>query len=199
MSMHPESRVHRQVRRFGFGRTPLRRTVDRVETAILLVAGLIAVLVVPAAMAVGTAASDASKDAAAQRRAVLTETPAQTLSDAGSWAGAMPGQTMAPVLVAWTDTAGKSLEGWTYAMLGTKSGSEVTIWLDRSGAIVTPPRQPADSEAIGTLAGSAAAMAAWLTLIGLTRLAVVRLDRRRARDLDREWERIAPRWRHHES
>lgn len=199
MGMHPESRVQRQVRRFGFGRNSLRRTVDRVESAILLVAGLIAVLVIPAAMAVGTAAADASKEAAAQRRAVLTETPAQTLSDAGSWAGAMPGQTMAPVLVAWTDTAGKSQAGWTYEMLGTRSGSEVTIWLDRSGAIATPPRQPADSEAIGTLAGLTAAMAAWLTLIGLTRLAVVRLDRRRARDLDREWERIAPRWRHHES
>ena len=158
MGTHPESRVQRQVRRFGFGRNALRRTVDRVESAILLVAGLIAVLVIPAAMAVGTAASDASKESAAQRRAVLTETPAQTLSDAGSWAGAMPGQTMATVLVAWTDTAGKSLEGWTYAMLGTKSGSEVTIWLDRSGAIVTPPRQPADSEAI--VDGSSASMLA---------------------------------------
>jgi hypothetical protein len=199
MSMHPESRGRTQVRRFGFGRNPLRRTVDRVESAILVVAGLLAVLVIPAAMAVGTAASDASKDAAAQRRAVLTETPARTLSDAGTWAGAAPGQTMAPVLVAWTDTAGRSQQGWTYTILGTESGSEVTIWLDRSGAIVTPPRQPADSEAIGSMAGLAAAMIAWLTLIGLTRLAVGRLDRRRARDLDREWERVAPRWRHHES
>jgi hypothetical protein len=41
-------------RRFGFGRNPLRRRVDRIESAFLLSALVAALLVVPAAAALGT-------------------------------------------------------------------------------------------------------------------------------------------------
>ena len=81
----------------------------------------------------------------------------------------------------------------------SSSGSEVTIWLDRSGAIVRPPSQPDESDAIGGVAGLMAALVLWTVLNGLTRLVLRGFDRHRFRDLDREWEEGAPRWRHHES
>lgn len=186
-------------RRFGFGRNPLRRHTDRIESAIFLSALLVAVLVVPAAVAVGTAVQDASERAAAQRRAVLTEAPATTLEEVQSWSGAGSGVVMSWAKVGWTDADGLPREGWSSVPIGTTKGSEVTIWLDPSGAISAPPRQPGESEAIGGAVGLTAAMVAWLVLIGLTRLAQVWLDRRRSRDLDREWEQTDHRWRHHES
>lgn len=189
----------RLARRLGFCRNPLRRRVDRIESAIILSAWLVAVLAIPAAVAVGTAVQDASERAAAQRRAVLTEAPATALEEVESWSGAGPGVVMSWAKVGWTDADGLPREGWTSVPIGTIKGSEVTIWLDPSGAISAPPRQPGESEAIGAAVGLTAAMVAWLVLIGLTRLAQVWLDRRRSRDLDREWELTDHRWRHHGS
>jgi hypothetical protein len=199
MATDGNSRVRRLARRLGFGRNPLRRRVDRIESAMLVAAALIAVLVIPAAVAVGTAVRDASEQAAAHRRSLLTQTTARTLADAETWAGAIPGQGLTSARVAWTDAAGASHEGWTLVTMGTKKGSDVTIWLDRSGSIVRPPGQADESGAIGGVAGLTTAMISWMVLSCLTRLVLRGLDRRRARDLDREWEQVAPRWRHHES
>ena len=199
VTMDGTSHVRRLTRRLGFGRNPLCRRVDRFESATLVVAALIAVLVIPAAVAVGAAAREASLDAAAQRRAQLTETTARMLADAESFSGAVPGQGLASARVGWTGPDGVPHEGWALVTLGTKSGSEVTIWLDRSGAIVRPPSQPDESDAVGGVAGLMAALILWTVLNGLTRLALRGFDRHRFRDLDREWEEVAPRWRHHES
>jgi hypothetical protein len=194
-----ESWLVRQARGLGFGSSPLRRHVDRIESAIRVGAVLLAVLVIPAAVGVGTAVYDASEHAAAQRRAALNEVPARALEEPESWSGATPGHVMSWAKVGWTDEGGLPQEGWTSVPIGTSKGSEVTIWLDRSGAIKAAPRQPGESEAIGGAVGLTAAMSGWLVLIGLTRLALTWLDRRRSRDLDREWEQAARRWRHHES
>ena len=63
VTMDGTSHVRRLTRRLGFGRNPLCRRVDRFESATLVVAALIAVLVIPAAVAVGAAAREASLDA----------------------------------------------------------------------------------------------------------------------------------------
>jgi hypothetical protein len=188
-----------KARRFGFGRHPLRRRVDRIESAIILAAVLVALLMIPVAVALGTSVRDSSEQAAAQRRATLTEVQARTLEDAATAVVGGSGVVTAWVRVAWTDSVGLPREGYAGAMHGTKKGSEVTIWLDRSGAITTPPRRAGDSEAVGGAVGLSAGMLSWLLIAGLARLAVARLDRRRMRDWEREWEQVAPRWRHHQN
>jgi hypothetical protein len=84
-------------------------------------------------------------------------------------------------------------------VIGSKAGSAVTVWLDRTGAVVAPPRQPADSQALGAAVGMVMVMAGWPLLWVSFRLLRMPLDRRRARAWEREWAEIAPRWKKSQS
>ncbi|MEI8406550.1 MULTISPECIES: Rv1733c family protein [unclassified Kribbella] len=184
-----------QARRLGIGRNPLRRRVDRLESMILACAILVALLMIPIAAALGTAVRNSSENSAAQRRAVLTQVQARTLENTETAVPTAPGQVTSRVRVTWIDQAGWPQEGHTNVAIGTKKDTEVTIWLDSSGAITAPPRPPGDSAAIGGAAGVTVAIMSWLLIAGLARLAVVPLNRRRMRDWEREWEQVAARWR----
>ena len=70
-----------RARRLGYGRNPLRRRVDRIESAIVFGAVLAALLMIPIAAATGTAVRNASEQTAAHRRAVLIQVQARTLED----------------------------------------------------------------------------------------------------------------------
>jgi hypothetical protein len=129
---------------------------------------------------------------------VLTQVQARTLQDAMSTGAEVPGQLSSRVPVAWTDAAGLPHQGRATVVVGTKKDAAVTIWLDRSGAISAPPRPAGDSAALGGAAGVGTAIVSWLLILGLARLAVVPLNRRRMRDWEREWAQTAPRWRHHQ-
>lgn len=182
-----------QLRRFGGG-NPLRRGVDRMESLLLLGTVLAALLAIPAAAILGTAVRNSSEHSAAQRRAELWSVQARTLEDTRSAVPAAPGQLTSGVRAAWVDEDGFPQEGRAHVVIGTKAGSEVTVWLDRSGAVVPAPRLPADSAAFGVAAGLSALMLGWPLLWGLFRLASVPLDRRRSADWEREWAATAPRW-----
>lgn len=184
-----------RLRGLGFGRNPIRRGVDRLQSVIVLGAVLVGVLMIPAGVALGGAVRDASEEAAAQRRAVLTETSARTLEDSEQ-VEAIPGQVWSRVRVGWTDAGGLPREGLTDVRIGTKSGSEVRIWLDQSGAIARPPRPADDSAALGTAVALTAVMTGWLILPGLARLALIPLNRCRSRGWEREWEQLDKRWKH---
>lgn len=190
--------VRRQVRSLGFGRNPLRRGVDRIESMIVLIVVLAGLLMVPAGVALGGAVRGASEHAAAQRRAALTEVPARTLADSEQIPAGL-GQVLSRVHVGWTDANGVVHEGWTLVSIGVRSGTDMTIWLDQSGAIVAPPSPPDDSAALGGAVGLTAVLAGWMLLAGLNRLALVPLNRRRSRDWEREWEQLDRRRRHPQS
>jgi len=192
-SRNGELWVLMQARRLGFGRNPLRRGVDRLESAIILGSILVALLMIPGSAAIGTAVRNASERGASERRAALIQTQARTSTE--TTVPSAPGQVASQVKVTWIDSAGLPHEGSTSVPIGTKAGSEITIWLDRSGAIAKPPREAADSAAIGTAVGLSAAMMSWLLIAGLAWLAVVPLNRRRLREWDRAWAETAPRWR----
>ncbi|MFI7065273.1 hypothetical protein ACIBL3_30060 [Kribbella sp. NPDC050124] len=182
-----------QARRLGFGRNPLRRRVDRMESAIVLGSILAALLMIPAAAAIGTAVRTASERSAEERRASLTQVQARAVTAAATSVLGGAGQVASLAKVAWNDPAGRPHEAVTSVPIGTKPGSEVTIWIDRSGALTSPPRPPADSAAIGSAVGLTTAMMSWLLIAGLARLAVVPLDRRRLRDWDRDLRKLS--WR----
>jgi hypothetical protein len=196
MGRNGELWVLMQARRLGLGRSPLRRRVDRLESAIVWGAVLAALLMIPAAAAIGTAVRNASERSAAEQQAVLTQVRAQTLESSEPVVAEVPASYSSLVKVGWTDLAGQPREGRTSVPAGTKKGTELTVWLDVSGAIANPPRRPGDSKAMGGAVGLSVAMLSWLLLAGLARLAVVPLDRRRYDDWAREWELVAPRWRH---
>ena len=183
-----------QLRRLGFGRNKLRRGVDRTEALLLFAMLVVGLLLVPAAAAFGTWVSSASEQSASQRRAELRSVQAETLEDTVMAVPVGPGQAASRARVRWTDELGVPHEGRTNVVVGTKAGSPVTVWLDRTGAIVPPPRQPQDSAALGAGAGMLVVMVGWPLLWGLFRLLRVPLDRSRSRAWEREWAEIAPRW-----
>ncbi|TCN35022.1 hypothetical protein EV644_11743 [Kribbella orskensis] len=198
MSTTPQRRgelwVLMQLRRLGLGRNPLRRRADRLESAVLLCALVAAQLVIPAAVAFGTTIRNRAEDTAARRRAELQPVQARTLEDTARATPSTLGQIATGARVQWFDASGSPREGSADILIGTEAGTELTIWLDRTGAMVRAPRESADSAAVGVVAGVTMLMLAWPFLWGLFRLARLLLDRRRAQDWGREWEQVSPRW-----
>jgi hypothetical protein len=189
----PELSVLMLLRRLGFGRNPLRRRVDRVESVLLLSALLAALLAVPGAAVLGTTVRDRAESAAAQQRIVLHRVDARTLQDTVERVPSSPGEVTSRVRIAWLDPAGSPQEGWADVLIGTRAGTTVTIWLDRTGTITRAPREPADSTALGTAVGVGVLMTAWPTLWGLFTLARRHLDRRRAEAWALEWDMLEER------
>lgn len=184
----------RQVRRFGFGRNPLRRPSDRIEAALLVVFLIAGLLLVPIGAVIGTSVREAGEQRTAQQRDLLQQVKATTTEDAPALTGQEIGQLTWPVSVVWQDSAAGERRARADVVLGTKTGSEVTVWLDRSGRLVKPPRTAGDSAAIGGATGFGVVLAGWIVLGLLMAGAVRKLNQSRSRQWAAEWEQVAPRW-----
>jgi hypothetical protein len=183
-----------QLRRLGLGRNPLRRRVDRLEAAFLLCVLVAGLLVIPAAAALGTTVRGRADHTAARQRAEVQPVQARTMESTAEAAPSALGLATTRVRVSWSDASGSPHEGWADVLIGTRPGTELTLWLDRSGAMAPAPGKPADSTALGVAAGLSAPMLVWPLLWGLFRLARRPLDRRRTEEWAREWEQVSPRW-----
>jgi hypothetical protein len=183
-----------QARRLGFGRNPMRRSSDRFEAVLTVIVLMTALLMVPVGAAAGTSIREASETGAAEQRALLHQVRARTTEDAPPLTGQEIGLVTWPVGVIWQDETGLDHRGRTDIAMGTKANTEVTVWVDRSGAVAEPPRPGGDSAAIGAAAGFGFIAGSWLVL-WLVLLAARRpLDRRRLAGWAAEWQQVAPRW-----
>ncbi|TCC30822.1 hypothetical protein [Kribbella speibonae] len=183
-----------QARRLGIGRNPLRRQSDRFETVLLWCALTVALLMIPVGAAIGSGVRNSLDASSDRQRAALHQVQARTLESAEHEVPSVPGDVLTIIQVGYVDTQGVDRQGYTSVVRGTKTGAEVTVWLDNSGTIVAAPRSTADDAAFGITAGIFTVFGSWLVLWGLFRLARVPLDRRRLRTWDAEWNTIAPRW-----
>jgi hypothetical protein len=187
-----------QARRLGVSRTPLRRPSDRFEALLTWILVMVGLLMIPVGAAAGTSIRDDSLRRAEQERALLREVPARTVDDAPPLAGQELGTITWPVSVAWQDETGLDHHGRAEVVLGTKAGTEVSVWIDRSGAVVKSPPSSGDSAAIGGAAGFGVVAGSWPAL-WLVLLAARRpLNRRRLAAWAAEWEQVAPRWTRHD-
>lgn len=191
--------VAMQARRLGFGRNPMRRPSDRFEAGLTLVVLLTALLMVPAGAAAGTSVRHASESRAAAQRVLLRQVQARTTADAPTLTGQEIGRITWPVVVVWQDEYGFDHRGTTDAVLGTKAGAELSVWVDRNGALTRSPRPSGDSQAIGFAAGFGFIAAAWLSLWLLLVVARHPLNRWRSAAWASEWEQVAPRWTRHDN
>ncbi|TDO58776.1 hypothetical protein EV651_10951 [Kribbella sp. VKM Ac-2571] len=181
-------------RRLGFGRNPLRRRSDRIETAVLWCALVAALLVIPIGAAVGTSYRNAGDASAQRQRASLHEVKARTLESTEGQVPTTPGNVLTRVQISYVDPSGLQRQGATNVVIGTKADAEVPVWLNQAGDVVAAPRSPGDNAAIGSWIGILLVAGSWLLLWGAVRLACVPLDRRRSRDWAEEWLAVAPRW-----
>jgi hypothetical protein len=185
----------RLVRGLRPDRNPLRRTSDRVETCLL--AGLFVAAAAGAPFAV-QAASQAAYSGALRTEQVQLATRHQVRAEltqtAGSSTSAYTLSTAVPVPAAWTSATGVRRTGMILALAGTPKGTQVSLWTDDQGNIVSPPLQPAqvagqgDVAALGTGVGIAVL---YLCEAGIVRYVV---NRRRMAAWEADWAVTAQVW-----
>ena len=173
------------------GRNVLRRPVDRIEGAILVVLSAVLFVAVAAAAVFGTHTYQS------QRAASASLSPAvAVLIQAGPLYGpARVGQAEAR----WRDRGGGNRSGVLTTLsapgiMGAAAGARIAVWLDRSGQPAAPPggqvAMIVDALVLGVaVAGGAAGVL--LVCYVLCRLA---LDRRRLTAWESAWSLTGPRW-----
>ncbi|MEU9571020.1 hypothetical protein AB0D62_14215 [Streptomyces massasporeus] len=173
------------------GANPLLRPSDRFETWIRRFLMLVLVLGLPvAALSAGLAAYESSMRTVQAQSAERQEVTARlTSSVKGATAD---GKQQAQVR--WTDDNGKVRTGTTLVKSGTPAGATVPVWLDREGAITSPPTTTLTATTNGWFVGGLAAVGVvggYFALRGGTRRV---LDRRRHAQWDAEWDLVEPVW-----
>lgn len=176
------------IRRLRPDRNPLRRTADRVEAAVLAGLFLVSLAAIPLAgrAAAGWAAAAGARTEHAQ--ADWRQTGAVLLRDAPVEAHALSQASTEPLVPArWTAPDGTRHAGDVPAPGGTRVGTAVVVWTDRTGTLETIPERRSDVifwEVLDALAAAAGVVTAVL-IVGL--LARRALDKRRLAAWDFEW------------
>jgi hypothetical protein len=185
-------------RRLGLDHNPLRRRTDVMEAwlvpavivTFLLLGPLLAGLAGLRVHAGDTAAQRAQRAWRPAPAVLLQAVPGPMMSDNGdnSW-------------LDWTKARwtydGRAHVGEIPARSGTRAGTTVRVWLDRSGNVQPPPLTAAAARQRITVAVSFTLASLALLLIGVALLARTLLDRRRLRDWEADWLSTGPQWSHH--
>lgn len=199
MTVVPPSRVLRLGRLLRPGQNSLARDVDRVEGVVVGLSVLLALVLVPVMLTLGSVAyaglaeeSGRQVDARHETAAILTEdAPAVTYVASGE---ILSGASNVPAR--WRLPDGTARTGVVPADDGLKAGAEVPVWLDESGRPVDAPMSTADAVMSGVLV----AAVGWLGAVGLLALACWGLhrvfNRRRYRAWASEWAVVGEDWRY---
>ncbi len=191
----PSRYLARCARWLGVDRNPLRRTTDRIETAIRLAMIILLVGAVPiVAVAVGQRADQlAMRQAHAQqagdhlvnavllRQASATGIPDPYTSVQYTWA-----------LARWQPPDRPARSGEVLVPAGSHRGSTVPIWINVSGAITDPPVQHRQIVGDVCVAVAATCLLSVLVLLGSAALARRTLDRWRLDAWEAEWRANGP-------
>jgi hypothetical protein len=193
----PGARLARCTRWLGFERNPLRRRTDRIEAAIRLVMIVLFLVAVPiAVIAAGRLADHLALRQAHAQQATEHQVTAVLLRQAQATGVPDPYTSiqLTYVLGRWQPPGQQSRSGQVLAPVGAPAGSTVTVWIDRSGALASPPPDHRDIAGDVAIAAVAAGLLACVLLLGSTALARRALDRRRLAAWDAEWRATGPLW-----
>jgi hypothetical protein len=173
-------------------RNPLRRGSDVAQAWIGL--ATVVVMAVGAPLAAGVAASGVESSVLQQARSLRATAAVLVTNAPEAPIGAENGQSTAQVR--WTGHDGAAHTDWAQVVAGAKAGSAAEIWLDGQGRTARPPMSRSEAAAQSQVVGGAVAVAACGLALAGRRAVVAQLDRRRARDWERAWAQIEPRWSH---
>ncbi|MFF4505092.1 hypothetical protein [Streptomyces sp. NPDC001401] len=185
----------KKVRLWRWRHNPLRRHSDAVEAWIVLATWIVALV---GGLLAGLAADAALQDSLAARRAAVHAASAEltenadrttTVSTDGGGGDTVWGK------VRWTAADGSTHTGLTRVDPGSTAGTSVTVWIDSRGELATRPPTGAEAGMQSALTGVLVAAGAGGMVLGCGRLTRHRLDRRRIRAWEAEWERVGPQWR----
>jgi len=173
-------------------RNPLRRTLDRVETAIM--AGLAVAFLAgipPAAAAAGHLTDSIGSRIAHEQQAARHHVPAVLLATAP--ASGYPGY-LPEVRARWAAPDGAQHTGAVPALPGQRAGSTVMVWTDAAGWLTERPLTMAQVHDQAIMAAVVTAIILGVTLWCAGELAHYLLVRRRLAAWDTEWQAIGPQW-----
>ena len=193
----PGTRLARCARRLGFERNLLRRPTDRIEAVIRLVTIVLFVVAVPiAVIAVGRQADHLTLHQAQAQQAREHQVTAVLLQQAQATGVPDPYTSIqvTSVLARWQPPGRPSRSGQVLASAGARAGSTVTIWINASGALASPPPDHRDIAGNVTVAAVTVGLLASLLVLGTNALSRRALDRRRLNAWDAEWRATGPRW-----
>ncbi|MCP9207656.1 Rv1733c family protein [Streptomyces sp. NEAU-Y11] len=177
-------------------RSPLRRRSDVAEAWVVLVTTAVMVVGGPAA---GVLAGSAVDETLRQERAERYRVPAVLLEHAPAAPPTGDGTDTDQVRtnVRWTAPDGAVQTGSALVHEGRRAGTTTPVWVDGRGRLVPAPPTEEQVATRASLAGASAA--AGVAAVALAGRGVVRwrLDRGRAREWERAWAEVEPRWSRH--
>jgi hypothetical protein len=185
------------VKLWRWRRNPLRRRSDVVEA--WAGAALCAVLAVGAPVS-GIVAANGTHEALVHQnqdrhRASATLTRNATTASAARSNGVSPDEVRGHVR--WTASDGTVHTGNVIVRAGMKAGAHVPVWLDGGGRLAAPPLTGVQSAVETDVMGAGAAGGFCVLALTGHRLVRAELNRRRARQWQREWARVEPQWSGH--
>ena len=175
------------------GRNALRRPVDRIEGAVLVVLTAAFLVAMAVASVLGVHTYQSQRAASAGLRPVVA-----VLSQAGPSSYGSMAQ-LGEAEARWRDPGGSEQSGvlttaTAPGILGAAAGARIPVWLDRSGQPVAPPGGQVAMIVNALAPSTTVAGGAGITLLvcyGLCRLV---LDRRRLAAWESAWSLTGPRW-----
>jgi hypothetical protein len=181
------ARAARAVRGLWPDRNPLRRTIDRLEAAI--VGGLAVAFLAGAPLAAAAAAHAAYSYGG--RGADWHRVPAVLLATAPTY-GYAGYQPMVPAR--WIARNGMRRTGAVPAPPGVQAGGTVMVWVDAAGHQTGPPLPPVQVRSQAALAALLAPLIVGMIMLWAGQLAHGVLDRRRLAGWDAAWRATEPQW-----
>jgi hypothetical protein len=190
----------RLARALALDGNPLRRASDRAEAWIR--AGLLALFVIAALITAQAAGGWMLQTGTPERgagaapghavHAVLLQ-PAPAVH-----AGPAPGAAaQVPVRARWHPPGAPARTGQVLAPRGSPAGTPVTIWVDPSGRLTTPPPDPGPPDRHITIPVILILAAEALALLAVLRLIQHLLNRHRLAAWEAAWSITEPRWTGH--
>ena len=173
-------------------RNALRRPVDRIEGAVLVVLSTALLVAVAMAAVLGTHAYQSQRAASASLHPAVA-----VLIQAVPFYGSVThiGQAEAR----WRDRWGGKRSGVLTTVsapgiVGAAAGARIPVWLDRSGQPVAPPVSRVAMVLNALVKGAVAAGGAGVALLICYVLCRLALDRRRLAAWESAWSLTGPRW-----
>jgi len=185
----------RQVRGLRPDGNPLRRRIDRAET--FLLGGLFVASAAIAPFAAHAASHAAYEGALATQQEQLATRHQVEAALTATARGDVTGYTLTaavPASATWTSVTGLHKSGLVLAQVGSPKGTEVTVWTDQQGDLVSPPLATAqvvsqrDAATIGAVAGMI------VMSLGAGGVIHLVLYRRRLAGWDKDWLVTARTW-----
>jgi hypothetical protein len=186
--------THRMSRlaRLLTGRNALRRPVDRIEGAVMVVLYAVFGVAVAIACMVGTHTHQLQQAATVGLRpasaVLLQDGPS---ADSLGRVGQVEARWFVP---GGGEKSGELTTATAPDIAGAVAGGRVSVWLNRSGQATAPPADQAVMIIYSLVAGAMVAVPAGMVLLGAYALCRVLLDRRRLAAWESAWARTGPSW-----